>query len=219
MGWCYCVEIDITLPSSALATIEKRRAGEVARPRRWSGLHDAALEASLGRPLSSGESFVEALRWFSGAHPGLASAQQRQVTGSTTRLHIVTRLDSSLLGHAFPLVALFHATCEAGGTGALRLVDDGTEGARGAALRIEDGRIVRTRFEEDWALADRIDAALAAPASAPTSKASKATTKASKATTKASKATTKASKATTKASKATTKVSKATAKASGAKRN
>jgi hypothetical protein len=84
-------------------------------------------------------------------------------------VHVITRLDSSLLDHAFPLVALFHAARDVGGTGTLRLIDDGTDGARGAELRIDDGEIVRARIEDDWALVSRIDAALASRGTGETS--------------------------------------------------
>ena len=215
MGWCYCVEIDISLPSDALAAIEKRPAGEGALPRRWSGLRDAALEASLGRPLSSGESFAEALGWFDGAR--LPAAQRREMSGAMTRVHVITGLDSSLLDHAFPLVALFHVARDVGGTGALRLVDDGTDGARGAELRIDDREIVRARIEDDWALVSRIDAALASRGTAETSAGAAKTSgvpKAARGVPKASRRVPKASRGVPKASRGVPKASRGVPKAS-----
>lgn len=157
MSWGYFVELDVSLPTSALAGVRKKKPSDIALARGWSGLRDEGLEAAFGRRLTTNDTFAKTLRWFDGGRPALPSVQREEAAGERTRLRVLTLLDKSLLDHAFPLVALLHEVRDAGGDGTLRLVNDGTSGGEtGVELTITGREIVSRRLDDDWELAGRL---------------------------------------------------------------
>jgi hypothetical protein len=150
MSWGYFVELNLTLPAATLAALKKKKPADVALPVGWSGLRDAGLETAFGRRLTTRETFARTLKWFD-ATPSLPALQREEAVGESTSLRVLTMLEKSVLDHAFPLAALFHAARETGGTGTLRFLHDGTSnGEAGVELTLANGEIVARRLDEEW---------------------------------------------------------------------
>lgn len=153
MSWGYFAELDLRLPSTALATLKKARPADVPLPAGWSGLNDRGLEGAFGRRTVKNESFADTLGWYRRE----GSRHREQASGDHTALRVLTMLEKSILDEAFPLVTLFFAAREHGGEGTLRLVNDGTSGGEfGVELTLANGAITSRPIEDDWDLVGRL---------------------------------------------------------------
>jgi hypothetical protein len=181
MSWGYFAELEVTLPTDALAKLRKKKPSDVALAKGWSGLIDENLEAAFGRRLTTRETFEKTLGWYQ-TGGSLPSIRREETNGDQATLRVLTMLEKSLLDHAFPLAAMFHAVRDAGGAGTFRLVNDGTApGEAGAELTLVDGTITKRRLDLDWDLTGRFGAELFAPSSAePSPQEAKATTRTTK---------------------------------------
>ena len=160
MSWGYFAELVLSLPIASLKALKKQMPADVVLPPGWAGLRDPGLEAAFGRRLTTAETFEETLAWFASA-PSLPAVRSEHVVEGRASLRVLTMLEKSLLDHAFPLAALFHAARDRGGEGSFRLVNDGTSGGEsGVELTLADGTITARRLDDDWELLGRLGAEL-----------------------------------------------------------
>jgi hypothetical protein len=170
MSWGYFADLRLSLPTSAWESLQSRKPLDFRLEKGWSGLEDASLETSFGRPNTGAEDFANVLAWD--CYEGPEAVKQVETNGDGTTVRVCLLLDKSLLDLAFPLASLFEAARASGGSGTLRLVNDGTySGEDGVELELQDGAIAKKKLENCWEINERlaneiynVDAILAADA-------------------------------------------------------
>jgi hypothetical protein len=170
MSWGYFADLRLSLPTSAWSALQSKKPLEFRLDKGWSGLEDASLETRFGHPNTGVEDFAKVLAWD--CYEGPEAIKDVESDGAGTTVRVCLLLDKSLLDLAFPLASLLEAARASGGTGTLRLVNDGTySGEDGVELELRDGAIAKKKLENCWeineALANeiyRVDAILAADA-------------------------------------------------------
>jgi hypothetical protein len=160
MSWGFYADLQLALPTATWKEIGEQRPSETVLTPGWSGLADKALEAEFAKPFSEKKTFAQLLA--SPAYKGAQTINTVKRTKDATRVRICVLLDKSTLELAYPLVALLHSAREAG-TGALRLVNDGTYGGEGGAvITLAKGKLTSKRVKDCWPLVEELGQALLA---------------------------------------------------------
>jgi hypothetical protein len=160
MSWGYFVDLKLTMPSAAWKKVSDQKAGASKLVAGWSGLDDAGLEKSLGRPFSEGDTLIKVLKGK--AYHGTETVHHVDEDDGVTTVRICLLLDKSTLELAYPLATLLFAARDTGvAKGALRLVNDGTApGEDGVEIALAKKKLTKTKIEDQAAIAEGLIADL-----------------------------------------------------------
>jgi hypothetical protein len=156
MSWGFFADLRVSIPTDEWAKIRARALKDVALPTGFLGLADAELESSFLRPHEGSETIGDALE------PKPSSIHEIAESKGTTKVRICLLLDKSQLESARPLAAVLEAARAAGGTGSLRLVNDGTySGEAGVELSLKKGKLSKKRLDDGEEIVESLAAELA----------------------------------------------------------
>jgi hypothetical protein len=149
MSWGFLVDLHLKLSRDAWTRLQKRTPGETSLADGWSGLEDAGLERSFGRPWSQDATYRELLPRYADAE----SIVQIDASGDPVAIRVCVIVDKSTLENAYPLAALLHAAAAEAGEGTLRLVNDGTySGESGSVIALARGSVTAAAIADDAVL-------------------------------------------------------------------
>lgn len=154
MSWGYFLDMELDLPSAAWERLKTATAGAHEVPPTWWQLQDLELAQSFSTAGEDADvTFEDAVARYT--RDGAIGTVETE--GDITSIHVSTLLDKSLLSEAKPFSALLEAARTAGGSGALRLVNDGTyEGEGGVVITLADGALAHEAIDDPWPWVEKL---------------------------------------------------------------
>ncbi|MBS2017457.1 MAG: hypothetical protein JST00_31530 [Deltaproteobacteria bacterium] len=157
MSWGYFLDLELTVPTKTWSTLGKTTGASL--PAGWWGFQEAALERYFGSQGFESVTAQKALGFFKN---GKSCVKSIDDVGGEMVVRLVAHLDrGGDTQVAGPIAAMFDAAAKAGGTGRIRLVNDGTySGEDGVEVAIVDGKLARSAVEGSNDLVEELGAAL-----------------------------------------------------------
>lgn len=157
MSWGYFLEFELTVSTDDWATLEKVTGAGLSA--QWWGFEDADLEHTFGNAGFENATFKKI--WGYWTH-GQSCMKAVVEAGGKTSVHLVAHLDKGGDTQVAGVVAaMFEEAAKLGGTGRIRLVNDGSySGEDGVEVAIVDGRLVRSKVEGSNEIAEELGMAV-----------------------------------------------------------
>jgi hypothetical protein len=157
MSWGYFLELNLTLPTVDWDTLQRITSAELSP--QWWGFEEAGLEHTFGNAGFENAMFHKVFKFWT---HGQSCVKEVVEDGDLTSVHLILHLDKSGDTQvAGTLAAMVEAAAKVGGTGRIRLVNDGSySGEDGVEVAIDDGRLVRSKIDGSNEIADELGAAV-----------------------------------------------------------
>ncbi len=157
MSWGYFLDLELTLPTADWDALQRTTAADL--PKQWWGFAEADLEDTFGNAGFESAMFHKVFGFWTHGESCVKTVVEAD---NQTSVHLISHLDKGGDTQvAGTLAAMFEAASKVGGTGRIRLVNDGSySGEDGVEVTIVDGRLVRSRIEGSNEIAEELGLAV-----------------------------------------------------------